>query len=731
MRYGGVILGILSLVACGLKAEEKNLVDYVDPMIGAITLSGYGGHGLGKTFPGAASPFGMVQLSPDTITGGDNGCGYSYHHETIEGFSFLHMSGVGWHGDLGNFQVMPSENISKFSHSNEVAKAGYYSVYLDDCGVKTELTACEDVGFIRFTYPENPKAELKFDLARRVGELRRAKWFSHQKLVFDSDTEFHGSIQCDHRDGGWGRGGGGVDYTVYFRGYVSKPLVDRSITGGDTNLVLHARFATKKDELVVVALRVSFAGPVVDSPLDDGCGGKLDFNGCLDFAKIGWEHGPFSCLNVKGGTERERRIFATAVYHTAIDPREVNAPLPNGFEQQRTVFSGWDVFRSEMPWLTLRNPWIVEETVKSMMDVMESGKRDVLPVWDLFGCPSNCMVGNPIFPVMLGLQDAGCDFGQEKALEMMVKTSAKRGNNEKGYTSGQLSETLEYCYDDWCVARFAAKLGKKDIAEKFYARSQGYTNLWCEAVGSMRARNGDGTWLEWRGETEHKKQGTVESNPLQQGWYVPHDVYGLIRLMGGSEKFGAKLEDFFEKAPEDFLWGDYYNHPNEPSHHIAYLFPYCGKPWLTQKWTRRILEKAYNDDVRGLCGNDDVGQMSAWYVLSAIGLHPVAPGSGIWILTTPLFEEFSMPNKSGNKLFGWITVLAKGAENPKNVYIQSAKLNGKPLNRAWVTTEELVSPAECLLEYTLGPEPNKGLFTELPPDISNPMKMDYLKGKTE
>ena len=699
-----LLLALLAFPAA--PADDRPLVDCVDPMIGAITLSGYGGHGLGKTFPGAASPFGMVQLSPDTVTGGDNGPGYSYHHETIEGFSFLHMSGIGWYGDLGNFQAMPSETVSKFSHSNETARAGYYSVHLDDCGVSAELTALGDVGVIRFTYPANPRAELKFDLARRIGELRRAKWFSRQELVFDSDTEFHGLIACDHRDGGWGRGAGGVDYAVHFRGSVSKPLTDRRLTGGNTNLVLHATFPTRKDEAVEVALRVSFAGPVARSPQADG----IRFANLLPRARAAWADGPFRGLVVKGGTERQRRIFATAVYHASLDPREVNAPLPNGFTQKRTVFSGWDVFRSEMPWLALRNPGIVKETVESMMAVMASGKRDTLPVWDLFGCPSSCMVGNPLFPVMLTLQDVGVPFDERRALEMMVATTAKRGNASCGYSPGSLSQTLEYCFDDWCVARFAETLGEKDVAARFAGRAQWYTNVWCAAVGSMRTRQADGSWLPWKGEAAHG-QGTVESNPLQQGWFVPHDVHGLIGLMGGAAAFAAKLEAFFEKAPDDFLWGDYYNHPNEPSHHVAYLFPYCGKPWLTQKWTRRILDKAYGDDVRGLCGNDDVGQMSAWYVLSAIGLHPVAPGSGVWILTTPLFGRFAMPNAAG----GTISVAARDASDPGNVYIRSAMLNGKPLNRAWVTTRELNAPSGCRLEYELGPEPNLSLFTEPPP----------------
>lgn len=674
-------------------AAERPLVDCVDPMIGAITLSGYGGHGLGKTFPGATTPFGMVQLSPDTITGGDNGSGYSYHHETIEGFSMTHMSGIGWYGDLGNFQVMPADGPAHFSHSNEVAKAGYYAVTLDNPKVHVSLTADpKQCGIYRFTYPKSEKSVLKIDLARRIGELSRAKRFSRQTLVFEDDHTFSGSIQCDHRDGGWGRGAGLVDYTLYFYAKFmptcGHSLKDAVVTGAPSNTVLRLEFPTREGELVFLRVWISYES--VEKARGLCHAWERD---CMrEHPPVGYQwFDVFDRVKVKGGTEKERRIFATAVYHACLDPRKIDLP-----GQSRTVFSGWDVFRSEMPLLTLLFPDVVTDTINAMTGVMESGRRDTLPVWDLFGCKSGCMVGNPLIPVIATAQEAGLEgVDYEKALEFAVKTTAKRGNRDCGYTPGSLSETLEYCFDDWCVSEIARRLGKDDVAARFAARAQWYTNVWDTSVGWMRTRNADGSWREWKGETTHG-QGTVESNPLQQGWFVPQDVNGLIRLMGGREKFVAKLEEFFEKAPDDFLWGDYYNHPNEPSHHIVFLFAAAGRPDLTWKWTRRILAKAYGGDVRGLCGNDDVGQMSAWYVLAAMGLNPMCPGDGRWFLTPPIFEETTIRLDPRFYPGGTFTIRTRGVVSGER--IAAVRLNGRKIATPWITTRDIASGGVLELE---------------------------------
>ena len=467
------------------------------------------------------------------------------------------------------------------------------------------------------------------------------------------------------------------------------------------------KFPTAKDEQVILHVNFSYSAL---PPAPKG----FDFDAMRRDANESWKR-VLDGFDVKGGTAAERRIFATAIYHSMIDPRRIDSyPMGNGYTLERTVFSGWDVFRSEMPLLCLIAPETVAETVDSMMKVMEAGRRDTLPVWDLFGCKSSCMLGNPLIPVMLSALDAGINIDLGRALPLVEKTMKLRGNGNRGYCENDISKTLEYCYDYWCAARLAERAGNKELMARMDEHSRDYTNIWDETVGWMhgrgRDREGEKTWSDWKGLTVHG-QGCVESNPYQQGWFVPHDVPGLIGLMGGEEKFIENLVPFFEKAPKDFLWGDYYNHPNEPSHHIAFLFAAANRPWPTQKWTRAILANAYQDNVRGLCGNDDVGQMSAWYVLAAIGINPMCPGSGRWVVSTPLFERVSLPVKDATS--GKIrpfTVIAKGAGDPKNIYITSAKLNGRPLERAWLYTKEIMSGST--LELQLGPEPNEKLFTE-------------------
>ena len=685
---------LLVILPCFAAALLRGgLVDDIDPRIGTVANrpGDNNVHGLGKTFPGAATPFGLVQLSPDTVTGGDNGSGYSYHHRTIEGFSFTHMSGIGWYGDLGNLQVMPgAAGPVGFSHADERAEAGYYRVRLAS-GVTAELTAAPRAGMIRFTYPASDASALTIDLARRIGELWRAKRFGRQTFRLTGPRAFEGAIRCDHRDGGWGRGAGLVDYTLHFKGLCSHPLEGCVLTGGDSNLVVRATFPTAAGEQVLLHVALSFDGP---PPAPAG----LDFDGMRAAARESWRTA-LAGMDVEGGTARERRIFATALYHAMIDPRAIgDGP---GYVR-RTVFSGWDVFRSEMPLLTLTRPDVVRDTILSMADVMARGDRDTLPVWDLFGCRSGCMIGNPLIPVIATAVEAGVtNFDARLVYRLAKETSARRGNAACGYTPGSLSETLEYCYDDWCMARLAERYGTPDDVARFSARALWYTNCWDASVQWMRARAKDGGWLPWNGRKAHG-QGCVESNPYQQGWFVPHDPEGLVRLMGSRARFTAELEAFFAGTPDDFLWNDGYNHPNEPCHFIPYLFAHSEKPWLTQKWTRAILARAYGDGVYGLCGNEDCGQMSAWYVLSAIGLHPGCPGDGKWHLTAPLFARTTLrldPRWFPGKTFSIVAPRVSAA----NAFIRAARLNGRPLDRLWLWTREITRGGELALE--LGEEP--------------------------
>lgn len=688
LRLANLIgVGVAALLYTG--EMHAGLVEFVDPFIGTVTYpdSGLKGmeelHGFGKTFPGAATPFGMVQLSPDTVTGGDNGSGYSYTHRMIEGFSFFHMSGVGWYGEFGNFQVMPGfVEKSRFSHAEERAEVGYYSARLPDAGVVAELTAARRSGMIRFTYEKGGTGTFKIDLARRIGELTRSKLHGRQTFRQTGPHAFEGEIVCDSRDGGWGMGVGGVNYTVRYKGVCSKRIDRREETGGETNHVVRVFFPVTEGESVVMHVAFGF----FEEP-DEPVG--LDFDGMRHSARRDWENA-LSVVDVEGGTEKERRIFATALYHAMIDPREIGNG--NGF-MRRTVFSGWDVFRSEMPLLTLVRPDVVSDTINSMMETVISGKRQTLPRWDIFGCASGCMIGQPIVSVMACAYERGIrSFDADKALTLAMDTLESESNDRAlGYTPDSLSCTLEYAYADWCCGRLAQMLGCHEIAKRYFGYSQAYTNCWSEEVGWMRARTADGGWLAWKGRTDNDS-GCVESNPWQQGWFVPHDPDGLIRLMGGKQKFTEELERFFSSVPADFRWNDAYNHPNEPCHTLPYLWALSERPDEVGKWTRRICAQAYGDNPYGLCGNDDVGQMSAWYVLSAIGLHPLCPGDGKWYVTVPVFP------KSRLRLDGRLFEIhapnaAQGAWRMRRLV-----LNGMELNRNWISTGEITDGGKLEIE---------------------------------
>ena len=729
----------------GGERPSEDMADEVNPFIGAVTQhprSALGGHGLGKTFPGAATPCGMVQLSPDTITGGDNGCGYSYHHETIEGFSFTHLSGVGWYGDFGNFQVMPTvgaRNLdrdkakSAYSHEREVAEAGYYAVTLDRYNVRAEMAAAPRAGILRFTYPESKEARIQIDLGRRIGQLGRWLKHSRQHVRVIDDHTIEGRMECPWEDGGWGHGAGRVHYVLNFTCAFSKPFKRFGVWDKDkvfencrdytgTNTGFFAEFETSPGEQILMRAGLSYvdqegARKNLASDMPD-----FDFDRARHAARALWSDA-FAGVKVKGGSVDERIVFATCLYHALIDPRMIGdvdgrymgsdgKVYRNERFTARTVFSGWDVFRSEMPLLTLIRPDIVNDTINSMVRWTELGPRDTLPVWDLFGCTSGCMIGNPIIPCIADAYEKGIrNWDAETAWRLADATSRKRGNAACGWSPNSLSVTLEYAYDDWCMGKFAEMLGKADDAKRYYERAGWYRNIWSKEAGWMRSRKADGSWTPWRGRHVHG-QGAVESNPWQQGWFVPHDIYGLIELMGGEQKFADELEQFFEKAPSNFMWGDCYNHPNEVTHLVPFMFPYCGKPWLTQKWTRRICEGAYGNEVYGYVGNEDEGQMSAWYILAASGLHPACPGSGVWILTSPVFPEVSFRLDPKYAKGGNFTIRANGVSK-ENIYIRSAKLNGKPLDRTWITTKEVTDGG--LLELEMISQPASAAFPVLPP----------------
>jgi predicted alpha-1,2-mannosidase len=760
---------LTSLLACQTSKQtttQTGHAKYVNPFIGASTSVGDAGvyHGLGKTFPGATTPYGMVQVSPNTITGGDNGSGYSYEHTSIEGFAFTQMSGVGWFGDLGNFLVMPTVGPlktnsgsldqpnqgyrSRYDKKSEKAAAGSYSVYLSDYKVKAEATAAPHSGMLRFTFPANDTSRIQIDLARRVGGTS-----TEQYIKVINENTITGWMKCTPEGGGWGNGDGKANYTVYFYAEFSKPLKNygvwsanipdaavrkreevlskeyqQLITKADIlrnvkekkgkHLGFFTEFNTSAKEEVLMKAGISFVSM-------DGAKNNLsaeikdwDFEKVKQGAEELWNKS-LAKIEIEGGTEDQKRVFYTSLYHTQIDPRMFEDVDGNYFGgdgkthqskdfTKRTIFSGWDVFRSQMPLQTVINPTLVSDMVNSLVTLADEKDKDYLERWEFLNAYSGCMIGNPAVSVIADAYVKNIrTFDVPKAYTLARNSVERFGNGDKGYTSEGfgISHTLEYAYFDWCVAQLAKGLGKTADVEKYTKRGQAYLNIFDAEKGWFRPKDKNGNWEPWPAEGRLKQwYGSIESNAYQQGWFVPQDVDGMVALMGGKEKVNADLLNFFEKAPKDMMWNDYYNHANEPVHHVPFLFNRVGSPWLTQKWTREICKRAYLNTVEGLVGNEDVGQMSAWYILAASGIHPITPGDTRYELTSPAFSKIIINADKDTKFS------IKAVNNSEqNIYIQSASLNGKPYNKCWIDYKELIKGGELTLQMGAAPNKNWGL----------------------
>ncbi len=756
-----------ALLACLLAATAaaaKEPVDYIDPLIGT------GKHG--KTFPGAATPAGMVQLSPDTVTGGDNGSGYRYYHKTIQGFSFTHMSGVGWFGDLGNFLVTPTTGplktyygttdkpgtgyLSSFSHDTETAQAGYYAVTLADSGVRAEMTAAPHSGVLRFTFPENQTSRIQIDLARRVGGTSL-----HQTVKAIDDHTIEGQIECTPDGGGWGHGEGQANYTFYYHAEFSRPFGQVGVWSATLppgsyrnalnqpafiaacqnaqvlpgcremagqHLGFFSEFPTKAAEVVQLKVGISFVSVA-------GARANLaaeipgwDFDAVRRQARQAWAT-EIARMEVEGGSEDQKTAFYTALYHSMLDPQifaDLNGDYPGGDGQphstskfiKRTIFSGWDVYRSEYPLLTIIAPENVNDLINSFVELAEQNKTHYYDRWEFLNAYSGCMNGNPAVVVLNDAYKKGIrNYDMNKAYEYAVNTCEKTDGAGLHYEPGRLSSSLEDANANWNLSELARQLGKTDDAKKYAERSQIYhalfdpTQDWTydkagqdnrpEWKGWFRARNAKGEFAPWAGLTSSAT--CTEATVYEQGWSVPQDVPGLIQLLGGPELFVAKLDDFFTRTPDFGQWNAYDNHPNEPCHLIPFLFNRAGAPWLTQKWVRAI-DNVYRAGPEGLCGDEDVGQMSAWFILAASGLHPACPGDTRYEIFTPLFDRISFRLDPKYTKGGNFVVTAQN-NSPANVYIQSATLNGKVLRRCWLDYREIVAGGS--LNLVLGPQPNK------------------------
>ena len=407
------------------------------------------------------------------------------------------------------------------------------------------------------------------------------------------------------------------------------------------------------------------------------------------------------------------------MYHTMIDPRiytDVDGRYVGGDYKihtadstftKRTIFSGWDVFRSQFPLQTIINPRLVSDELNSLITMADQSGREYYERWELLNSYSGCMLGNPALSVLADAYIKGIrTYDAEKAYRYAVNTSRRFGNDSLGYAPEPLSisTTLEYAYTDWCISQLAKAMGKEDDAKCFYEKGQAYHSIFDKEKGWFRPRKADGAWVEWPENARLKEwYGCIEANSYQQGWFVPHDVPGMVNLMGGKEKVIADLTDFFNKTPSNMLWNEYYNHANEPEHFVPFLFNQLEVPWYTQKWTRYTCEKAYANKVEGIVGNEDVGQMSAWYVLAASGIHPSCPGNTRMEITSPVFDkvEFNLdPSYYTGKKF---TVIAHN-NSINNIYIQKALLNGQEYNKCYLDFADIA--AGGTLELFMGDKPN-------------------------
>ena len=725
------LLLVLILTACTSSQERASTdyTQYVNPFIGTDFT--------GNTYPGAQAPFGMVQLSPDNgLPGWDRISGYFYPDSTIAGFSHTHLSGTGA-GDLYDISFMPVTLPykeaeaplgihSKFSHDNESATAGYYRVLLKDYNIHVELTATERCGIQRYTFPE-AKAAIFLNLKKAMN------WdFTNdtQVEIVDSVT-----IQGYRFSDGWAR-----DQHIYFRTRFSKPFtsvqIDTTAIVKDGNHIGTATIArfdfdTQKGEQIIVSTAISgvstegAAKNLLAEVPDD------NFDKYRNLTRDNWNR-QLSKIEIVSNSTDDKVNFYTALYHSMIAPTiysdvdgtyygpDKKTHKTDGWVNYST-FSLWDTFRAAHPLFTYTEPERANDMVKSFIAFYEQNKR--LPVWNFYGSETDMMIGYHAVPVIVDAYLKGItDVDPEKALEACIATANidnYRGigvYKKLGYVpyniadsynaeNWSLSKTLEYAYDDYCIAKMAEKMGKKEIADEFYKRSLNYKNLYNPATSFMQPKDDKGNFIKNFSPDEYTPH-ICESNGWQYFWSVQQDINGLIALTGGKERFAQKLDSMFTYHPSAddelpiFSTGmiGQYAHGNEPSHHVIYLYNAVEQPWKTQQYAAKVMHELYQNSPAGLCGNEDCGQMSAWYVFSAMGFYPVDPVSGKYEIGTPLFPEMQMHLSNGNTF----TVLAPTVSK-ENIYIQAVKFDGKPYSKSYITHEQIMEGAT--LEFEMGNTP--------------------------
>ena len=739
--------------------QGDNLVKYVKPIIGTQKM--------GHTYPGATVPFGAVQLSPDTdtlsyeINGKYNGdvykycAGYKYEDKTIVGFSHTHFSGTG-HSDLGDFLIMPTQGAlqmnpgtadapksgfrSAFSHDNEVAEAGYYKVKLDDDNIMAEMTATKRVGVHQYTFPKSDQSHIILDLMSGIYNYDDKTVWTYVRVV--NDTLVTGYRQTN----GWAR-----TRTVYFAMSFSKPFKSYGQKNFEKAQVYkgfwrkfdqtknHPEIAGKKirmyfdfDTEAAEKIGVKFAlSPVSQANALENMRAETqgwDFDKVKQQAQSDWNK-ELSKINIVA-SENDKINFYTAMYHAFINPTnysDVNGEY-KGLDQgvhkadgftNYTTFSLWDTYRALHPFFNIMQPSKNNDMVKSMMAHYRQNSLNMLPIWSHYANENWCMSGYHSVSVVADAIVKGVyDGDAEAALAACVETANHRSYEgigeyiDKGYIPAEksgtsVSNTLEYAYDDWCIAQIAKKLGKQSVYEEFMKRSGNWVNNFDKSIGFMRPKLADGTFKKEFDALSTHGQGFIEGNTWNYSFFVPHDPSGMITAMGGPKKVASRLDSLFSMHLPDEFFADTeditregiiggYVHGNEPAHHVVYLYNWVGQPWKTQEKVRMILKMQYKPTPDGLGGNDDCGQMSAWYMFSSLGFYPVSPGSDEYSLGSPAVKSAVLTLENG-KTF---TVEAVN-QSDKNVYVKKVLLNGKPVKDWKIRHSDIVSGGK-LVYYMSG-----------------------------
>lgn len=731
-----ILLVLLATVSGCLDFRDKHIITKVNPFIGT--------DGHGHTYPGASMPFGMVQLSPDTRKDHWDGCsGYHYSDSTILGFSHTHLSGTGV-GDYGDIRFMaltgalhlrpgseddPASGYrSRFSHQNEKASPGYYQVFLEDYLINAEMTVTNRCGFHRYSFPKSEEAYIIIDLTESVVTEKNLDLYIH--IINDRE------IKGYRKSSGWA-----ADQTVYFYAMFSKPFENYGIASdgeisekldeasGD-DIQAYVGFQTGRDEKILVKVGIS---PVSMDGARRNMEAEIDhwkFNRVKKQAEAAWTN-ELGKIKIKGGDKADKIKFYTALYHAFLAPNlfmdvdgqyrghDGNIHQSDGFTVY-TVFSLWDTYRALHPLLSFLQPERTVDFIHTFLDIYDKG--GLLPVWELAGNETYCMIGYHAVPVIVDSYVKGIrGFDPELAFAAACNSAEQdhfglEHYRKYGYIPAEkegeaVSKTLEYSYDDWCIAMMAKELGKETDYQRYIQRAQYYKNLYDPETRFLRGkRNGMFTQPFDPAEVNFM---LTEANTWQYTFHVPHDVSGLMELMGGDQVFEEMLDEMFstesgmtgrQQADITGLIGQY-AHGNEPSHHVAYLYNFIDKPYKTQKLVRQIMNDLYGAGPGGLCGNEDCGQMSAWFIFSAMGFYPVTPGSGYYVIGSPLFDEIVIHHESGREF-----IIRSEYNNISNVYIQSAILNGEDYEKSYFTHADLAKGG--LMEFKMGSRPDFSWATD-------------------